>query len=109
MSDQNAPILIYATFPNPEEARLLARQLIESRLGACVNILPEMTSFYEWDGELVEEGEVVMLVKTTKERQEKLVAFICETHSYDEPAVIVLPVVGGSAGYLSWVAGSGTA
>lgn len=104
MVEKSEPILILATFGTRANAEDTARRIIKRRLGACVNLLPSVTSFYEWEGALQEDEELVMLVKSGSAQQEALISLIVEGHDYDEPAVMVVPVNGGAAGFLKWAA-----
>jgi periplasmic divalent cation tolerance protein len=76
---------LYVTAP-PEASAALARTLVEERLAACVNRLP-CTSTYRWEGDVVEEGEEILLVKTTDEQYEAVVARLVEEHPYDVPCI----------------------
>jgi len=76
----------------PEEASPLARSLVESGLAACVNIVPGVTSVYLWKGELCEDGESTLLIKTTTDRVEELSDRIRALHSYEVPEILVLGV-----------------
>ncbi|AUV81830.1 divalent-cation tolerance protein CutA [Salinigranum rubrum] len=76
---------LYVTAP-PEVAEDLARTLVEERLAACVNRVP-CTSTYRWEGEVVEDSEEILLVKTTEERCDAAVARLVEEHPYDVPCI----------------------
>ncbi len=95
--------LIYATFPDTESARAAAGRLVGDGLAACVNMWPGMTSIYQWDGALEESQEVVFLAKTTRSRSREAIEAVVHEHPYDEPAVMLLPVEGGSASFLDWI------
>ncbi|MGR7997479.1 MULTISPECIES: divalent-cation tolerance protein CutA [unclassified Xanthobacter] len=97
-------VLIYTTFPALQPAQETARLLVERRLVACANILPGMISIYRWAGELEQAEEVVLLLKTTAARAQAVVAEVRAFHPYEQPAVLTLPVSGGDAGYLAWIA-----
>ncbi len=73
-------------------------------LVACVNVLGAMTSIYNWEGALHEDAEVAALLKTTTARADEVIAFVKSRHPYDNPALLVLPVAGGSAKFLAWIA-----
>ncbi|MEA3011340.1 MAG: periplasmic divalent cation tolerance protein [Sphingomonadales bacterium] len=94
---------VYATFPSEEEARRIARILIEERLAACANILGPCHSLYRWHGAVEEGEEVAALFKTRSERSEALIARLSELHSYEVPAAVVWPIADASAGYADWV------
>ncbi|PQJ29903.1 divalent-cation tolerance protein CutA [Rubritalea profundi] len=96
-------ILVYINFPNRESARQIGTGLIEKQLAACVNIIPEVESIYQWKGEVKVENEVMVIVKTTASRYKQLEAFVLEKHPYDVPEVISLPLSQGSESYLNWV------
>ncbi|MBK8480015.1 MAG: divalent-cation tolerance protein CutA [Proteobacteria bacterium] len=85
------------------EAQRLARWVIERELAACVNLVSGVCSVYRWEGRICEEPEVLLVIKT----RAALVAMLCEqlveTHPYDLPEVIALPIVGGHAPYLQWL------
>ncbi|AAM02705.1 TPA: divalent-cation tolerance protein CutA [Methanopyrus kandleri] len=95
-------VVVYSTAEDEEEAKRIARKLVEEDLAACVNLWP-IRSVYEWGGELCEDEEYALLVKTTAERAEEVVERIVELHSYETPAVLVLPVLGGFEGFLEWI------
>jgi periplasmic divalent cation tolerance protein len=97
------PVLIYATFPSPEAAELIGLALVERRLAACVNVLPGMTSIYRWEGKIARDQEVVMIIKTRHSLADAVIAEVKQQHSYSNPALVVLPVIGGSADYLRWL------
>jgi periplasmic divalent cation tolerance protein len=90
-----------------EEARKIARTVVEKRLAACVNIVTHaVESFYSWEGKLENNSEYLLMLKTTEERVDDLRNEILDLHSYDTPEFIVLPVVAGSEEYLKWVSES---
>ena len=95
--------MVYCTCPNAEVAGTLARQLVQRKLAACVNILPEIRSIYRWQGEVQDDADSLMLIKTTQANVGKLQEWLLENHPYDEPEVIAVPVTEGSPGYLEWV------
>ena len=99
-----AAVLVYATYPTLALAEQTGRQLVEEKLAACVNILPVMTSIYRWQGTIETAQEVVLLAKTVRQAAEAVTAFIVANHSYETPAVVVIPIVSGSAPYLQWIA-----
>lgn len=96
---------IYMTAGSKAEARKIGKELVTSRLAACVNILENMNSFYIWDGQLQDDTEVVMIAKTTADRVPELVEKAKSLHSYDCPCVVSLPLSGGYQPFLDWVAG----
>lgn len=100
----NAAVLVYTTFPSEDDAKKAARTLVEAGLAACANIFPQMTAVYRWEGQLQEDGEAAMIVKTTRERSEEVLARLKSLHPYSLPARLVLPVIGGGEDFLSWIA-----
>jgi periplasmic divalent cation tolerance protein len=101
MTDQ--VIVAFSTCPDEASARTLAQALINERLATCVNRLAGVTSTYFWDGRLQEEGEILLIIKTTAARQAELEARLTALHPYELPELVVLPVVGGNEPYLQWV------
>ncbi|MDQ3776177.1 MAG: divalent-cation tolerance protein CutA [Pseudomonadota bacterium] len=98
-----APLVIMATCPDAESADRLSRGLVEGRLAACVNVLPEVGSVYRWQGTIERSRETLLLIKTTCGRYEAVEAFICAGHPYELPEVIAVPIERGSAAYISWL------
>jgi len=98
-------IVVLSTFGNPDQAAGVARTLVGEGLAACVNIVPAVRSIYRWKGELCDDAETLAVIKTTTERRDALVARLVALHPYELPEAIVLPVDGGHAPYLDWLAG----
>jgi periplasmic divalent cation tolerance protein len=96
-------VTVFVTAPDREAAVALARQVVEERIAACGNVIPNVTSVFRWNGKIKEEEEVLLILKTSEGRAEALVARIAELHSYDVPEILTLPVSGGSEAYLGWV------
>lgn len=94
---------VYITTASPEEAERIGRALVESRLAACVNILPGMRSIYHWQGALETAQETVLVAKTRLSLAQSLTARVKELHSYDVPCVVVMPVVDGLPAFLRWI------
>ena len=97
---------VYMTAGSMAEARTISLELVESRLAACVNILPGMQSIYRWEGKIEEADEVVVIAKTTASRVPELTARVKSLHSYDCPCVVSLKVDGGYQPYLDWITGN---
>lgn len=98
------PVLIYSTFPSAAEAERVGGVLVDRGLAACVNIFPGMTAIYVWDGKRQRESEAAMLIKTRATLADAVVAEARKLHPYVNPALIVLPVEGGSEDFLRWIA-----
>ena len=98
-------IVALSTCGSEEEARKVAKALVEARLAACVNILPQIRSIYFWKDEVCDDPEQLLVIKTTRERYPDLEKRVTELHSYEVAEVIALPIVKGAPEYLSWLAG----
>ena len=96
-------LLILTTAPDQETARLLAKSLVEQRLAACVNILPQATSIYEWKGKVELSDESLLLIKSTRQNYPAVEEALRERHPYELPEIIAVPVEQGLQGYLDWV------
>ncbi len=96
-------IVVFCTCPSEAEALQIARVLLERRLVACVNILPQMRSVYRWEGKVETASEHLLLIKTVSSRFEELRSAIVDLHSYDVPEVLALPVSDGTEKYLAWI------
>ncbi|MFD5826856.1 divalent-cation tolerance protein CutA [Lentzea sp. NPDC060358] len=94
--------MVTTTVDSAEAAESLAKNIVEARLGACVQIVP-IRSVYRWDGEVRVDAEWQCVVKTSVLRADELVEHIKAQHTYDVPEVVVTPVVGGNDDYLAWV------
>lgn len=102
MNDTDVRVVL-VTAPDDDVAARLARSVVEAGLAACVNRVPGVRSVYAWEGEIHDDAEVLLVMKTTTDRLEGLTARIETEHPYDCPEVVALPVVGGSQSYLDWV------
>lgn len=96
-------IVVLCTCGSAEEGEKIARALVEKRLAACVNIVPEVRSVYRWKGAIEEAGEWLLLIKSNRELFEKLRAELASLHSYEAPEILALPIVDGSESYLNWM------
>ena len=96
-------LIVLCTFPSDEEARQIGTHLVERQYAACVNIISAVQSIYRWQGKVCHESEVMVVIKTTRQAFPVLSRELLSMHSYDEPEIIALPVVDGSAGYLAWL------
>jgi periplasmic divalent cation tolerance protein len=96
-------IVVITTCDQDEEARRLARTLVEARLAACVQVVPQIRSTYWWQGKVEEAGEFLILIKSRRSLFDQLRAEIAKLHSYTVPEIIALPVVDGSRAYLEWI------
>lgn len=94
------------TFPDENQAREVAKHLVSNRLAACINILPKMTSVYQWQGKLEQGEEHLLLIKTEQHRIADLQKAIKETHPYELPEIVVVPILSGYEPYLKWISES---
>ena len=94
--------LVLITCGDLAEARDIARRLVESRLAAGTQIVP-IESIYRWGGEVVEGQELLMLVKTRRDRFEAIESVVTEMHSYDVPPIVMVEMDEGSQSYLAWI------
>ena len=99
-------VLVLTTWPDETTALQAAKDLLNKNLVACVNILPKMLSIYKWDGKLQQGTEHQMLLKTTANRTKELEQAILESHPYECPELLILPVSGGYDEYLNWITGN---
>ncbi|HEY0639920.1 MAG TPA: divalent-cation tolerance protein CutA [Pseudonocardiaceae bacterium] len=95
--------LVTTTVDDVEVALRLARGVVAARLGACAQVVGPVTSVYRWEGEVREDQEWQVQVKTTAERVAALTEHLLAAHPYDVPEVVATPITGGSAAYLGWV------
>jgi periplasmic divalent cation tolerance protein len=98
------PIMIYITTSSTEEALRIGRDVVALRLAACANVLPGVTSVFRWQGEVQEDGETALILKTRSELVEPLTKRVKELHSYDCPCLVALPIAGGNPDFLQWIA-----
>jgi periplasmic divalent cation tolerance protein len=99
--------VVLVTSGTLEEARKIARHVVEAKLAACVNIVTHaVESFYSWEGKLEDSSEYLLIMKTSEDRLDELQKQTHALHSYETPEFIVLPILGGSEDYLKWLAES---
>ncbi len=94
---------VLVTAKDVVEAERIARGLLEKKLAACCNIVPEVRSLYWWQGKIEDATEVLMVVKTRRELFPEITAAVKALHSYTVPEIVMLPIVEGSSEYLRWV------
>jgi len=102
-STETTVAVVLTTAPDLDTAEDLARTLVGERLAACVNVMPGVRSVYRFEGEVHEDAEILLIIKTGVARTGEVAARIKALHPYDLPEVLVLPTVGGSLPYLDWV------
>lgn len=96
-------VLVLTTIPAEADGAAVARTLVEERLAACVNVLPAMASIYRWKGQVEQDREQQLVIKTTAARLPALEARVRELHTYELPEFLVIAADEGSAAYLAWV------
>lgn len=96
-------IVVLVTCPSREVGERIGHTLIEERLAACVNLIPDLTSIYRWEGRIHRDAEVLLLIKTRRRKLPGLMRRVKSLHPYSIPEIIALPLAGGSLPYLSWV------
>ena len=94
--------IVLCTCPDAAGAERLAKELVEQRLAACVNILPAIRSFYRWQGEVEQAEELQLVIKTTADAWPRVEQFIQQQHPYEVPEILALDVAAGSPAYLEW-------
>ena len=96
--------IVLTTSGNAADAERIARELLDRRLAACVNIVPGVRSLYRWQGSIHDDGEWLLIIKTTQGAVSAIEAAFGEIHPYDVPELVVLAIEDGSAAYLAWIA-----
>lgn len=97
------PIFVYIACKTVQEARKIAGYCVENRLAACGNILPNMESVYWWDGQINNEDETVLILKSTEGQYPELEKAVKANHSYECPCIVAIPIINGFAPYLNWI------
>jgi periplasmic divalent cation tolerance protein len=95
-------IVAYVTAASESQARRIARRLLQKELVACVNFVP-VDSMFLWKGDIQEEEEVLMILKTRVDKFDQVVDLVKSIHTYDTPEIIALPILLGSREYLNWI------
>lgn len=93
----------FVTCPNDTVAKELARGIVEKKLAACVNIIPQIMSVYEWQGKIEEDNEVLLMIKTRSSKVSALAEYVRSNHPYEVAEVISLPIDQGNPPYLKWI------
>ncbi len=101
MSEES--ILVFSTFPDADTARRVARVLVEERLAACVNLVPQVESIYRWEGAIETASEVLALIKSNNWKYQLIEARIRELHPYKTPEIIAIRIDSGLGEYLRWI------
>ncbi len=96
-------IIVLCTTNSKDSAKQIAKTLVSGRFAACVNLVDKIDSIYSWKGEIVEDSEVLMIIKTQKALFENLKNKIEEIHPYETPEIISFDISEGSKPYLDWI------
>lgn len=96
-------VFVYTSWPSAADAEAAGRTLVERRLAACVNILPGMISHYRWEGKVERAEEAVMIVKTRASLADAVSDAVRQLHSYDTPAILIMPLESVEKTYLAWL------
>lgn len=95
--------IIMVTSSNIEESKKIAHFLVENKLAACVNIIPQIISVYSWQENINEDNECLLIIKSRKSMFKKIKKAVLELHSYEVPEIIMLPIKEGHKAYLRWL------
>jgi periplasmic divalent cation tolerance protein len=101
--DETGYAIVLTTAGSEEQAEAIARMLVDKRLAACVNVAPQIKSFYRWKGKVVEDEEFLLVIKTEAALFDRLREAIREVHSYEMPDILLIPVAAGDPAVLGWI------
>jgi periplasmic divalent cation tolerance protein len=99
----SGPLVALTTVGTAEDAERIARGLVERRLAACVNVVPQVVSIYRWKGGVERDAEWLLVVKTSSHKLEALREALVALHPYELPELVALPIAAGHAPYLAWL------
>ena len=97
---ENIVVLVTCT---DKQAREIANVLLKQRKAACVNIVPDVTSFFWWQGNADSDRESLLIIKSKASLLNEIITLVKKVHSYDVPEIIALPIIGGNTEYLEWI------
>jgi len=98
--------LVLTTAGSREQAERLARELVERKLAACVNVIHDVCSAYRWKGEITRDNEELLIIKSSESLFPRLRDAILELHSYETPEILAVPIADGDGSYLAWLRAS---
>ncbi len=98
-------IVVFSTCANDEEGDKLARALVETRVAACVTIVPGARSIYRWQGAVEAAAECLLIIKSSRQLFDRLRSALEKAHAYDVPEVLAVPVVDAAPNYMNWLEG----
>lgn len=96
-------IVVFCTVPDGDEGAKIGRALVEEKLAACVNIVGGLRSIYHWDGEVCDDPEALLVIKSRRASFDALERRIIELHSNEVAEIIAVPIVAGHQPYLQWI------
>jgi len=96
-------VLIYVTTSNEKEAIKIGQLVVKKRLAACSNVISNMKSMYWWEGNLENDNEAILILKTLEKNIKDIFDLVSSIHSYDNPCILALPVLNASEDYLKWI------
>ena len=96
-------IVIYCTVPSKKLAKEISKVLMRHKLAACISMVENVRSVFSWEGEVCEEKEILMMIKTRRSNYGKIKLVIEDIHTYNVPEIIALPIVDCSEDYLKWL------
>lgn len=96
-------VVVYCTVPSKKLAKEIIKVLMKHKLAACVSMIENVKSIFSWEGEICEEKEILMMIKTRRINYGKIKLVIEDMHSYSVPEIIALPIVDCSEDYLKWL------
>ena len=97
------PVILYITVADHEEGLRIGRALIEEKLCACANVSEGVTSIFNWEGEISETSEAVLIAKTQRHHIDAATDIVKLEHSYDCPCVVAVPIIGGNQEFINWI------
>ncbi|KAF9797039.1 hypothetical protein SFRURICE_006914 [Spodoptera frugiperda] len=103
IADADKYSVAYVTVPSVDVGKTIGHGLVKNKLAACVNVIPQVTSIYEWEGKINEDSEALLMIKTRTTQVDKLTEFVRTNHPYSVCEVISLPIKNGNPPYLKWI------
>ena len=95
--------IVFCSCPDETLGQKLAELALDSKLAACINLIPNMTSMYTWEGKKEKQAETLLMIKTTKTAYPELELLLSNAHPYSCPEIIGFPIELGKKGYLQWL------
>jgi len=96
-------IVAFVTSKDLAEAKKISKTLLDEKLVACVNVVKGVSSFFWWEGKLDKADEALLIIKSRRSCLQKIIKCVKKTHSYTNPEIIALPIIGGNKDYLKWI------